>query len=83
MEKDFREWKDREREELIFEPIILSIDDTIKFEDKKQQRRGCLHCYSSWLFNNIPEPIKLVGCAKDNIMSLLNTKTNKNYSKSY
>ena len=29
LEKGFRESKDREKEELLFEPIIVSIDDTL------------------------------------------------------
>ena len=70
LEKDFielkgRELKDREIkikreiEELFLKLIIIFIDDLNKFEQKKMKKISPIKkTWYSWLFNNIPEPIR-------------------------
>ena len=73
MESKDRELKDREvkikREidELYFTPIIVSIDDMDRFEEKEMKKiRPIKNTWYDWLLNYIPEPIrKSVGGFKD------------------
>ena len=73
MESKDRELKDREvkikREidELYFKPIIVSIDDMDRFEEKEMKKiRPIKNTWYDWLLNYIPEPIrKSVGGFKD------------------
>ena len=80
-EKDFIELKDRELnytevkskreiEELFYKPIIVSIDDMDKFEEKEVKKiRPIKNTWHDWLINYIPEPTtKLVGGFKDQIV---------------
>ena len=80
-EKDFIELKDRELnytevkskreiEELFYKPIIVSIDDMDKFEEKEVKKiRPIKNTWHDWLINYIPEPTtKLVGGFKDKIV---------------
>ena len=83
LEKDFIELKDkevkikREIEELFFKPIIVSLDDMDKFEQKEIKKvRPIKDTWYDWLINYIPEPIrKRVGGFKDKFISLFNTNT--------
>ena len=83
LEKDFIELKDkevkikREIEELFFKPIIVSLDDMDKFEQKEIKKvRPIKDTWYDWLINYIPEPIrKRVGGFKDKFISLFNTIT--------
>ena len=70
LEKDFMELKDRklkgrevkikrEIEELFFKPIIVSIDDMDKFEEKELKKiRSIKNIWYDWLLNYIPEPVR-------------------------
>ena len=70
LEKDFtelkgRELKDvevktkREIDELFFKPIIKSIDDMDKFEQKEMKKKKAIkNAWYDWLLNYISEPIK-------------------------
>ena len=88
--KDFIELKDielkdrevnikREIEELFFKPIMVSIDDMGKFEQKQIKKiRSTKNTWYDCLINYIPEPIrKSVGGFKDKILSLFKTNTPK------
>ena len=90
LEKDFIELKDRdlndrevkikrEIEELFFKPIIVSIDDMDKFEQKEMKKiRPVKNTWYDFLINYIPEPTrKSVGGFKDKIVSLFKTNTPK------
>ena len=71
LEKDFIEFKDRElkdREikikkdigELFFKPIMVSIHDLDKLEQKEMKRtRPIKNTWYGWLINYIPEPEKV------------------------
>ena len=84
-EKDFIELKDREVkikreiEELFFKPIMVSIDDMDKFEQKEMKKiRPIKNTWYDWLINFIPEPIrKSVGGFNDKILNLFKTNTPK------
>ena len=69
----------REIEELFFKPIIVSLDDMDKFEQKEMKKiRPIRNTWHDWLINYIPEPIrKRVGGFKDKIISLFKTNTPK------
>ena len=70
LEKDFIELKDsdlndrevkikREIEELFFKPIIVSIDDMDKFEQKEMKKiRPVKNTWYDFLINYIPEPTR-------------------------
>ena len=62
----------RETEELVFKPIMVSIDDMNKFEQKEMKKiRRIKNTWYDWLINYIPEPIrKSVGGFKDKIVFL-------------
>ena len=90
LEKDFVELKDRELkdrrlkskkeiEELFYKPIIVSIDDTDKFEQKRMKKiRPIKKTWYDWLINYIPEPKTKTVCGfNDKIISLFNTSTPK------
>ena len=90
LEKDFIELKDRElkdrevkikreKEELFFKPIIVSIDDMDKFGQKEMKKiRPIKNAWYDWLINYIPEPIrKSAGSFKDKIASLFKTNVPK------
>ena len=82
LEKDFirlkdRDLKDRELkikreiEELSFKPIIVSIDDMDKFEQKEMKKiRPIKNTWHDQLIDYIPEPItNIVGDFEDKIVS--------------
>ena len=82
LEKDFIELKDRdlkdrelkikrEIEELFFKPIIVSIDDMDKFEQKEMKKiRPIKNTWYDWLIDYILEPItNIVGDFEDKIVS--------------
>ena len=48
----------REIEELFFKLIIVSIDDTDKFEQKEMKKRPVKNTWHDRLINYIPEPLK-------------------------
>ena len=88
LEKDFIELKDRELkdrevkikreiEELFFKPLIMSLDDMDKFEQKEMKKiRLIKNTWYDWLINYIPEPLKkAVRGFKDKIVSLFRTNT--------
>ena len=70
LENDFLELKDKELkdrevkikkeiEELVFKPIIVSIDDMDKFEQKEMKKiKPIKNTWYDWLINYIPEAIK-------------------------
>ena len=72
LEEDFIALKDRELkdievkikgeiEELFFKPIIVSIDDMDKFEQKEmKKKRPVKNTWYDWLINYIPGSIKKV-----------------------
>ena len=72
LEKDFIELRDielkdrevkikRETEELFFKPIMVSIDDINKFEQKEMKKiRRIKNTWYDWLINYIPEPIRKI-----------------------
>ena len=80
-----RELKDRvvkikrDIEELIFKPIMVSIDDIDKFEQKEMKKIWPIkNTWYHWLICYIPKPIrKSVGGFKDKIVSLFKTNTPK------
>ena len=48
----------REIEELFFKPIVVSINDMDKFEEKEMKKIGPIkNAWYDWLTNYIPEPI--------------------------
>ena len=63
---------EREIEELFFKPIIVSIDDMDKFEQKEMKKiRPIKNTWYDWLIDCIPELIrKSVRGFKDNTVSL-------------
>ena len=71
-----RELKDREVkikreiEEFFFRPIIVSIDNMDKFEEKVTKKiRSIKNTWYDWLINYIPEHItKVIGAFKDKIV---------------
>ena len=69
----------REIEELFFKPIMVSIDDMDKFEQKEMKKiRPIKNACYNWLINYIPKPIrKSVGGFKDKIVSLFKKNTPK------
>ena len=69
----------REIEELLFKPIIVSIDNMGKFEQKEMKKiRPIKNTWCDWFINYFPEPIrKRVGGFKDKIVSLFKTKAPK------
>ena len=86
LEKDSIELKDRELkdrevkikreiEEFFFRPIIVSIDNMDKFEEKVTKKiRSIKNTWYDWLINYIPEHItKVIGGFKDKIVSISNT----------
>ena len=90
LEKDFIELKDseltdrdvkikREIEELLFKPIIVSIDDMYKFEQKEMKKiKPIKNTWHDWLINYIPKPMrKSLGGLKDKVISLFKTNTPK------
>ena len=81
LEKDFIELKDseltdrdvkikREIEELPFKPIIVSIDDMHKFEQKEMKKiKPIKNTWHDWLINYIPKPMrKSLGGLKDKVI---------------
>ena len=51
-------------EKLLFKPVIVSIDDMDKFEQKEMKKiRSIKNSWYDWLINYIPDPIgkSLVG----------------------
>ena len=63
----------RELDELLFKPIIVSIDDMDRFGKKKEMKkiRPIKNIWYDWLVNYIPEPIRTsVGGFKDIIVTL-------------
>ena len=51
-------------EKLLFKPVIVSIDDMDKFEQKEMKKiRSIKNTWYDWLINYIPDPIgkSLVG----------------------
>ena len=51
----------REIEDLFFKPIIVSIEDMDKFEQKEMKKiRPIKNSWYDWLINYIPKPIKKV-----------------------
>ena len=90
LEKGFKELKDsklkdrevkikREIEVLFFKPIIVSIDDMDKFEQKEMKKIGRIKnsCYD-WFINYIHESIrKSAGGFKEKIVSLFKTSSPK------
>ena len=78
-----RELKDREVkikreiEELFFKPIIVSTDETDKFEQNEMKKiRAIKNIWCDWLINYISEPIrKSVSGFKDKIIILFKTIT--------
>ena len=72
LEKDFIELKDselkdrevkikRDIEELYFKPIIVSVDDMDKLEQKEMKKiRPIKNTWYDCLINHIPEPIRKV-----------------------
>ena len=89
LEKDFiklkyRELKDREKKSkrdrrAIFKPIIVSIDDMDKFEEKGMKKiRPIKNTWYDWLINYILEPIrKSVGGFKVKVISPFKSNTPK------
>ena len=76
----YRELKiKREILELLFKPVIVSINDMDKNEQKEMKKmRPIKNTWYEWLSNYIPEPItKIVGGFKDRNLSLFNTNTPK------
>ena len=80
-----RELKDREVkikreiEELIFKPIIVSLNDMIKFKQREKKKINPIKntCYD-WLINYISEPIrKSVGSFKDKVIIIFKANTPK------
>ena len=69
-----RKLKDRE---VKIKPIILSIDDMDKFEQKEMKKiRSIKNTWYVWLISYIPESIrKSVGVFKDKVISLFKTNT--------
>ena len=66
---------ERETEELFFKPIIVSIDDTDKFEQKEMKKRPVKNTWHDRLINYIPEPLrKSAGGFKDKILSFFKDK---------
>ena len=62
----------REMEQLFFKPIIVSIDDVDKYEQKEMKKiRPINNTWHDWLINYTPEPFK------DRIVSLFDTDTPK------
>ena len=59
----------REIEELFFKPIMVSIDDMNKFEQKETKKiRPFKKSWYDWLINYIPDAIrKSVGSFKDKL----------------
>ena len=88
LEKDLTELKDRELkgrvtkikreiEELLLKPIIVSIDDMHKFEEKEMNKIRPIKntCYD-WLINYTPESIRKNTCDfKDKVVSLSKINT--------
>ena len=64
-------------QELFFKPIMVSIDDVDKFEEKTMKKmRPVKHTWYDWLINYILEPITKTVCGfKSKVISLF--KTNK------
>ena len=86
LENDFIGLKDgklRERELKIKKiPIIVSIDETDRFERNEMKRNRPIENTWYWLINYIPEPIrKTVGGFKDKFVNLFKANTPENYSK--
>ena len=85
LEKGFIELKDRkiknkrEIEELFFKPIVVSLDDMDKFEQKEMKKmRPIKSNWYDWLINSIPKLIrKSVDGFKDKVISLFKTNTPK------
>ena len=90
LEKDFMELKDRELkdrevkikreiEELFFKPIIVSIDDMNKFEQKEMKKiKPIKITWYDWLIDYNPGPIrKSIALFKDKVVSLFKTNTPK------
>ena len=69
----------REIEELFFKPIMMSINDMDKSEQKEMKKtRPIKKTWYDWLINYFPEPIrKIFGGFKDKIVSLFMTNTLK------
>ena len=69
----------REIEELYFKPIIVSIDDVNKFEEKEMKNLGPIkNTWCNWLINYISKVTrKITGGFKDEVVSLFNTNTPK------
>ena len=69
----------REIEDLFFKPILVSIDDMDKLEQKEMKKITPIkNTWYDWLINYIPKPIrKSVGSFKDKIVSLFKTNTPK------
>ena len=67
----------REIKELFLKPIIMSLDDMDKFEQKEMKKiRPVKNILYDWLINYIPEPIrKSVDGFKHKIVSLFKTNT--------
>ena len=69
----------KETEELFLKPIIVSIDDMDKFEEKEMKKiRPMINTWYYWLINYIPEPIRTsVDSFKDKFINLFKTNTLK------
>ena len=62
-------------EELYFKPILVSIDDVNKFEEKEMKNIGPIN---SWLINYMSKVTrKITDGFKDEVVSLFNTNTHK------
>ena len=90
IEKDFIELKDRELKDrelkikwrdrrAIFKPIIVSVNDMDKFEQKEMNKiKPTKNTWYDWLINYIPEHIINIAVGfQDEIISLFNTNTPK------
>ena len=69
----------REIEKLFLKPILVFIDDMVKFEKKEMNKISPIkNIWYDWLINYIPEPIReSLGDFKEKIVSLFKTKTPK------
>ena len=76
--KDIELKSKREIEELFFRPIMVSIDDMDKFEEKEMRIRPIKSSWYDWLISYIPKPVrKSVVGFKDKIVCLFKTNTPK------
>ena len=84
-----KELKDRElkirkkMEKLFLKPIIVSIDDIKRFEQKKlKKERVIKNTWYDWSISYILEPVrKNVGCFKDKVANFFKTNIPEEYGK--